>query len=224
MPHRPHPFALTALAAAGAALCLGAAFLAAPATAAVAPSEAPSQATAATADMADSTMRVELPGFSKTDSYPYTIEVPLTWGPRRDLAAPGAFLGPPSGTPDSNPEMVLIHSSKVKLSDPAEILSYIKANTEKEAKATLEEGKVEDFGGAQGLWIVRRLPPAELHGERVHFWVKLPLPDGSLDVTATVPVEKLDALRPEIEKMLHSIRPAEAKPAKKEAPESGGES
>jgi hypothetical protein len=219
MPHRPHPFALSALAA-GAALCLGAALFAAPAAAATTPSA--TQTAPPPADIADSTTRVDLPGFSKNDSYPYTIEVPVTWGPRRDLPAPGAFLGPPSGTPDSNPEMLLVHTSKVQLSDPAKILSYIEANTEKDAKTKLEEGKVEDFGSVKGLWIVRRLPPAELHGERVHFWVKLPMPDGSLDVTATVPVERVDMLRPEIEKMLHSIRPAEAEPAPAETPDSGG--
>ncbi len=110
--------------------------------------------------------------------------------------------------------MLLVHPSKVDVSDPDAILANLQASAES-SDWTLEEGRVEDFGGTRGLWIVRRLPPESLHGERVNFAVKLPMPEGSLDVTATAPAERLDELRPKIEAMLHSIRPTAAAPAEK---------
>ncbi len=210
MPHRPAPLSLSSGSLAGvlsaALACLGVAALAPPALAAGdTPQAAPSSA-------ADPTTRVDLPALGANETYPYTIEVPVNWGPRRDLPAPGALLGPPSGTPESNPEMLLVHVSKVVLSDPDAILGNLKAAAAN-ADWSLEKGEVEDFGGTRGLWIVRRLPPENLHGDRVNYAVKLPLPEGSLDVTATVPADQLDALRPKVERMLHSIRPVEAEKA-----------
>ncbi len=217
MPHVPSPSALSLRALAGALALL--------VTAAVAPLALAADAAQGTApsSAAAETTRVSLPSFDESDPFPYTIEIPADWGPRRDLPIPGALLGPPSGTPDSFPEMLLIHPSKVVVSDPEAILANVQAAAKK-GSWTLEEGEVEDFGGTRGLWIVRRLPASGSHGERVNFAVKLPMPEGSLDVTATLPVERLDELRPKVETMLHSIRPAQAKPAGKTTPDSGGAS
>lgn len=156
--------------------------------------------------------RVPLPSLSATQDHPFTIEIPSTWGPRRELAAPGVFLGPPGGDPNSRPEMLLVRESGVALEAPAVILSNLRGHAQ-QADWTLREGEVRDFGGVEGLWIVREMAPAGFHGPRVSFAVKLPLENGSLDVLATVPVEQSAALTPQVESMLRSIRPAEADPA-----------
>jgi hypothetical protein len=116
--------------------------------------------------------------------------------------------------------MLLVRESDVDVSDPEAILSNLRANAEA-GEWALVEGEVRDFGGAQGLWIVRRLPPQGLHGERINMAVKLPL-DGarSLDVMATLPVDQwTGVLGQQVEHMLASIEPAE--PAAPEAEPEG---
>lgn len=152
--------------------------------------------------------RMPLPSLSHSVDHPFTIEVPVNWGPRRSLPAPGIFLGPPSGTPDSHPEMLLIRESDVALDAPEAILSNLRSHAEA-ADWSLREAEVRDFGGVRGLWIVRDMPPEGFHGRRVSFAVKLPIGDRSLDVAATVPAEQYDSLAPRIEYMLRSLRPAE---------------
>jgi hypothetical protein len=164
--------------------------------------------------------RLVLPSLSAEVDAPYSAVVPLNWYPRRDIAAPGVFLGPASGNPESHPEMLLVRESDVDVSDPEAILSNLRANAEA-GEWALVEGEVRDFGGAQGLWIVRRLPPQGLHGERINMAVKLPL-DGnrSLDVTSTLPVDQwTGVLGQQVEHMLASIEPAE--PAAPEAEPEG---
>lgn len=156
--------------------------------------------------------RVPLPSLSTSEDHPFTIEIPATWGPRRDLAAPGVFLGPPSGDPNSRPEMLLVRESDVALEAPAAILSNLRIHAQ-QADWSLREAEVQDFGGVEGLWIVREMAPSGFHGSRLSFAVKLPLGDRSLDVLATIPAEQSAALTPQVESMLRSIRPAEAAPA-----------
>jgi len=156
--------------------------------------------------------RVPLPSLSTAEDHPFTIEIPATWGPRRDLPAPGVFLGPPAGDPNSRPEMLLVRESEVALDTPAAILSNLRGHAD-QAAWSLREAEVRDFGGVEGLWIVREMAPSGFHGSRVSFAVKLPLGDRSLDVLATVPADQSAALTPQVESMLQSIRPAEAEPA-----------
>lgn len=153
--------------------------------------------------------RLPLPTLSQAADHPFTIEVPVNWGARRNLPAPGMFLGPPSGTPDSHPEMLLIRKSEVSLDAPDEVLANLRAHAEG-AEWSLWEAEIRDFGGVRGLWIVREMPPAGFHGRRVSLAVKLPLDDGSLDVAATVPIEHYEALAQRLEFMLQSVRPAKA--------------
>lgn len=160
--------------------------------------------------------RLVLPSLSEKADQPYSAVVPLNWYARRDIAAPGVFLGPSAGNPESHPEMLLVRESDVDVSDPEAILTNLRANAEA-GQWTLVEGEVRDFGGAKGLWIVRRLPPEGMHGERINMAVKLPL-DGnrSLDVTSTLPVDQwTGVLGQQVEHMLSSIEPAE--PAAPEA-------
>lgn len=154
--------------------------------------------------------RLVLPSLSAEVDAPYSAVVPLNWYPRRDIAAPGVFLGPASGTPESHPEMLLVRESDVDVSDPEAILSNLRANAEA-GEWALVEGEVRDFGGAQGLWIVRRLPPQGLHGERINMAVKLPLEGNrSLDVMSTLPVDQwTGVLGQQVEHMLASIEPVE---------------
>lgn len=165
--------------------------------------------------------RLVLPSLSEETDEPYTAVVPLNWYPRRDIAAPGVFLGPAAGNPESHPEMLLVRESDVDVSDPEAILTNLRANAEA-GDWTLVEGEVRDFGGAKGLWIVRKLPPQGMHGERVNMAVKVPLEGNrSLDVTATLPVDQwTGVLGQQVEHMLGSIEPA--KPAA-EAPAEDGE-
>lgn len=163
--------------------------------------------------------RMALPSLSPMADYPFTIDVPVNWVARRSLQAPGVFLGPPSGTPDSHPEMLLVRESNVALDAPELILENLRRHDEA-AAWSLREAEVRDFGGVQGLWIVRAMPPEGFHGERVSFAVKLPLGDGSLDVAATVPAEDYDTVAPQVESMLRSLRPAEAEAATAPAPSS----
>lgn len=153
--------------------------------------------------------RVPVPSMSSEASHPYTIEVPVSWVVRRDLPALGVFLGPSSGDPNTHPEMLLMRESAVALDAPEAILTNIRANAAG-ADWSLIEAEVRDFGGIRGLWIVREMPPAGLHGSRVSFAVKLPLGDRSLDLMATLPAQERDALGPRIEYMLRSVRPAAA--------------
>jgi hypothetical protein len=164
--------------------------------------------------------RLVLPSLSEKADQPYSAVVPLNWYARRDIAAPGVFLGPSAGNPESHPEMLLVRESDVDVSDPEAILTNLRANAEA-GQWTLVEGEVRDFGGAKGLWIVRRLPPQGMHGERINMAVKLPL-DGnrSLDVTSTLPVDQwTGVLGQQVEHMLASIEPAE--PAAPEAEPEG---
>ena len=153
--------------------------------------------------------RVPVPSLAEEEDYPFTIEVPGTWDVRRDLPAPGVFLGPPGGDPNSHPEMLLVHESQVPIGEPEAVLTNIRANAETRSWA-LMEAEVRDFGGVQGLWIVRKLPPAGIHGERVNVAVKLPLGGKSLDLMATVPMTEYEALSAQLERMLQSVRPAGA--------------
>lgn len=153
--------------------------------------------------------RVPVPSMSGEASHPYTIEIPVSWEVRRDLPALGVFLGPLSGDPNSHPEMLLMRESAVSLDAPDAVLANIRANAAG-ADWSLSEAEVLDFGGVRGLWIVREMPPAGLHGDRVSFAVKLPLGDRSLDLMATVPAQEREALGPRIEYMLRSVRPAAA--------------
>lgn len=152
--------------------------------------------------------RVAVPSLSGETYYPFTIEIPVSWEVRRNLPAPGVFLGPPGGDPNSHPEMLLVHESQVALDTPEAVLASLQANSQG-ADWSLREAEVRDFGSVRGLWIVREMPPSGLHGQRVSFAVKLPLGERSLDVLATVPREAHDALAPAIGHMLQSIRPAE---------------
>jgi hypothetical protein len=164
--------------------------------------------------------RLVLPSLSAEVDAPYSAVVPLNWYPRRDIAAPGVFLGPSAGNPESHPEMLLVRESDIDVSDPEAILTNLRSNAEA-GEWTLVEGEVRDFGGAKGLWIVRRLPPQGMHGERINMAVKLPL-DGnrSLDVTSTLPVDQwTGVLGQQVEHMLASIEPAE--PAAPEAEPEG---
>jgi hypothetical protein len=164
--------------------------------------------------------RLVLPSLSEKADQPYSAVVPLNWYARRDIAAPGVFLGPSAGNPESHPEMLLVRESDVDVSDPEAILTNLRSNAEA-GEWTLVEGEVRDFGGAKGLWIVRRLPPQGMHGERINMAVKLPL-DGnrSLDVTSTLPVDQwTGVLGQQVEHMLASIEPAE--PAAPEAEPEG---
>jgi hypothetical protein len=187
------------------------------ATASAQEAEAPKPAAAA-ADAADH-RRMALPSLSPMADHPFTIEVPVNWVARRSLQAPGVFLGPPSGTPDSHPEMLLVRETNVALDAPELIIENLRRHDEA-AAWSLREAEVRDFGGVQGLWIVRAMPPEGFHGERVSFAVKLPLGDGSLDVAATVPAEDYDTVAPRVESMLRSLRPAEAEAATAPAPSS----
>jgi len=153
--------------------------------------------------------RIPVPSLAGEENHPFTIEIPSTWEVRRDLPAPGVFLGPPEGDPDSHPEMVLVHESEVPLGEPEAVLTNIRANAETRSWALLE-AEVRDFGGVLGLWIVRKLPPAGAHGERVNVAVKLPLGGKSLDLMATVPMAEYEALSAQLERMLQSVRPAGA--------------
>jgi hypothetical protein len=164
--------------------------------------------------------RLVLPSLSEKADQPYSAVVPLNWYARRDIAAPGVFLGPSAGNPESHPEMLLVRESDIDVSDPEAILTNLRSNAEA-GEWTLVEGEVRDFGGAKGLWIVRRLPPQGMHGERINMAVKLPL-DGnrSLDVTSTLPVDQwTGVLGQQVEHMLASIEPAE--PAAPEAEPEG---
>jgi D-alanyl-D-alanine endopeptidase (penicillin-binding protein 7) len=74
--------------------------------------------------------------------------VPLNWYPRRDIAAPGVFLGPSAGNPESHPEMLLVRESDIDVSDPEAILTNLRSNAEA-GEWTLVEGEVRDFGGGK---------------------------------------------------------------------------
>lgn len=153
--------------------------------------------------------RVPVPSLSDRENHPFTIEVPVNWQARRDLPAPGVFLGPPGGSPESHPEMLLVHESEVSVEEPAAVLANIEANAE-QGEWSLMEAEVRDFGGVEGLWIVRKMPPSGLYGERINVAVKLPLGEKSLDLLATVPTMQYEALAAQLERMLHSVRPAGA--------------
>lgn len=152
--------------------------------------------------------RIDVPGAVASEPAHYTAEVPLTWEVRRDIPAPGVMLGPPAGDPTSHPEMTLVRESTVDVSDPETILAALQVNAEG-ADWELLDAEVRDFGGVRGLWIVRKLPPSGFHGERVNLATKLPLPEGSLDLTATLPIEDYEGgLRATVEHVLGSVRPA----------------
>lgn len=169
---------------------------------------APTRGQEAQGDLMQHT-RVPVPSLSGGEDHPFTIEIPVTWQVRRDLPAPGVFLGPPGGSPESHPEMVLVHESDVSVEEPTSVLANLQANAEQSDWSILE-AEVRDFGGVEGLWIVRKMPPAGLHGERVNVAVKLPLGEKSLDLLATVPMTEYEALSAQLERMLHSVRPAGA--------------
>jgi hypothetical protein len=157
--------------------------------------------------------RIALPGLSGEEDQPYSALVPINWLPRRDLPAPGVFVGPSAGSPESHPEMLLVRETDVDVSDPDAILHNLRANAEQN-DWELIEGEVRDFGGARGLWIVRRLPPHGLHGERVNMAVKVPLEGGrSLDVLATLPADQwTGVVGQQVEQMLGSVAPSASEP------------
>jgi hypothetical protein len=152
--------------------------------------------------------RIPIPADRSGGEHPYTIEVPLNWGPRPDVPVPGVLLGPPFGDPSNHPEMVLVRDSDVDVSKPEEVLANIEANA-KTSDWELLKGEVRDFGGVRGLWIVRKLPPAGMHGERMNLAVKVPLGSRSVDVTATIPQDQFEgALEQQVVRILGSVRPA----------------
>lgn len=153
--------------------------------------------------------RVPIPSLSEDVDQPFTIEIPVSWEVRRDIPAAGLFLGPPTGDPNSHPDMLLVRESSVPLDVPGAVLTNLRHNAEV-SDWSLREAETRDFGGVEGLWIVRDMPPVGFHGERVSYAVKLPLEEGSLDVLAAVPTERNAALEPAIRHMLLSIRPAAA--------------
>lgn len=198
------------LSVAGLTLCLAAVVTTpAPAQDPMGQDQAGMKAEDAEAPAAVSLKRIPIPSDRDGEDQPYTIEVPTNWGPRRDLPILGVIIGPPSGDPNSFPEMPLVRESSVNVSDPAAILENLKANA-KEGDWSLIEGEVRDFGGVKGLWIVRRLPPVGMHPERISLAVKLPLGDRSLDVIATVPEAQYHgALEQDIKRILSSVRPSQ---------------
>ena len=154
--------------------------------------------------------RIALPVVERAADPGYTIAVPDGWGPRPDLPAGGVLIGPPSGDPSTVPSMLLVRESDVDVSDPGKILENLRANAERE-DWDLVEGETRDFGGVQGLWIVRRLPAIGTAVERINAAAKLPLDGGgSLDVVATVPADQWAAVAGlQVQYMLGSIRSAE---------------
>lgn len=206
----PKSSQIYALSVTGLALGLAASFATpAPAQDAPTPDRVEVQVEDAGGPAAEVTLkRIPVPSDRIGEDHPYTIEVPINWSPRRDLPVPGIVLGPPSGDPSSFPEMPLVRESDVDVSDPHAILANLKANAE-QADWSLIEGEVRDFGGALGLWIVRKLPPSGMFGDRINVAVKLPLGERSLDVTATIPEEEYDGVLAEkIARILGSLRPA----------------
>lgn len=161
---------------------------------------------AAADDAAQQTRRIELPTLSTAQSFPYTIAIPETWEPRREIPAPGIFLGPPGAQPDSDYSMVFVRRSTVDLSDPQKVVEAIEAN-DPQQPWTAEELKVIDANGRKGVWILMKIPGDAKQPARRTLTVKLPIDGGSIDVMATAPVDDFDALRPGFEKILRSIRP-----------------
>lgn len=149
--------------------------------------------------------RIPVPSPDEAEDSQYTMEVPLTWNVRHDLPVPGILLGPPAGNPESHPEMVLVRKSAVSVSDPDPVLEALTANALQQ-DWKLVEAEVRDFGGVEGLWIVRELPPSGLHGSRVNVAVKLPLGAESLDLVSTVPEERFAELGPLVRQVLGSVR------------------
>jgi hypothetical protein len=158
--------------------------------------------------------RAALPGEEDGADHPYSISIPVGWQVRRDIPAPGVFLGPADLALEQYPGMLLVRVSDVDLSDPETILGNLQKNAEA-GDWTLVEGEVRDFGGAQGLWIVRRLPAQEGYGERVNMAVKLPLDGGrSLDVTATLPADQWNhVVGLQAQYMLRSLQPTKPEPS-----------
>ncbi len=167
-------------------------------------------------DAAQKTQRIDLPSLSTVTPYPYTIAVPLTWEPRREIPAAGVFLGPPGSMPDNDDTMIFVRHSTVDVSDPQKVLDAIKANDPAQPWSA-KELKVIDAGGRKAAWILMELPPQKDNGARRTLTVKLPVADGSVDVMATAPVDQFDALRPEFERILRSIQPVAADEGSKDA-------
>ena len=174
---------------------------------------------AAATDAADGaeqmTRRIELPTLSSAQNFPYTIAVPTTWEARREIPAPGIFLGPPGAQPDNDFQMVFVRHSTVDLSDPQKVVDAIAANDEHQPW-TAEELKVIDADGRKAVWILMEIPGDATQPARRTLTLKLPIDGGSVDVMATAPVDEFDALRPEFERILRSVRPVEADAAASE--------
>jgi len=152
------------------------------------------------------TQRIALPTLSTATNFPYTIAVPATWEARREIPAPGIFLGPPGAQPDSDFSMIFVRHSSVDLTDPQKVVDAIAAN-DAQQPWTAEEAKVIDADGRPAVWILMKIPGDAKQPARRTLTVKLPVDDGSVDVMATAPVDEFDALRPEFERILRSIRP-----------------
>lgn len=166
------------------------------------------------------TRRIDLPTLSTADHFPYTMEIPVTWELRREIPAPGVFVGPPGAHPDSDPEMVFVRLSDVDLSDPEAVVSSIESAAANQPWQT-QQLEIFESDGKRGVWVLMEIPGDGTKPARRTLTVKLPVDEGSVDVMATAPVERFEALQPMFERVLRSIRPAVAE----ESPvaEEGGE-
>lgn len=159
-------------------------------------------------DQASPTKTIDLPSLSTIPSnqYPYTVEIPVSWEIRREIPAPGVFVGPPGAQPEFDYDMIFVRPSQVDLTSPEAVVEAIRANDESQPWSAAELEVIE-VGDRRGVWVLLDVPAMAGKAARKTLTVKLPIEGGSLDVLTSAPSDRFDELRGTFESVLRSIRP-----------------
>jgi len=153
--------------------------------------------------------RVELkPTQSQGKPLPYTVEVPKDWEVRQIEGFPGLWIGPADAKPPQDPRLIWIHGSQVSLADPDGVVANIRATDLQKAEWSAPRVEVKEVGGVRGVLV--RMDAGEGDKARSNLTLKLPLKNLAIDFVATADRADFEKNLPLYERILLSVRPAEA--------------
>jgi hypothetical protein len=170
------------------------------------PAPAPPAPTAPTA----TTHRIELPG-ADGKPFPYTIEIPDDWQQRQIKGIPGVWLGPHGAEPPNDPRLIYVRISQASLADPEGTASAIRGNDASQVEWSAPVLEVREVGGVRGVLV--QMDSAPEGKARSTLALKLPVGRGSVDFLFSGERAEFEKRRPEMEKILLSVRPIAPPPA-----------
>jgi hypothetical protein len=179
---------------------------AAPAAAAPAAPAAKATTPAAAAPAVAGFHRVELPGGTADQKFPYDIEVPQSWTLHEIKEQAVIWLGPEGADPDTGSQMVYVRISPAALGNPEDVVANFKKSVPADGSWSAPVAEVREVAGVRGVLV--QINSVKDKAVRKTLILKMPLPKTSVDFIASAPGDSFDKMLPDYQRILLSVRPA----------------